>query len=235
MAEEPGQIEAVSEDDHEEDIARANQAYQASRQAYRNEESKRRQAAVGSSSTKPEVAQRQHSDLGGSSAPTKSTAAAPETVKPSPASDPLDAKPPLQVGGLLGDRARMEQERLARQAARLGTVNTSSSPSTSLATSAIHSKRAPEASKPRVATLGDYRAEVVKPSGSAYSGQTTSSSNRPHPTSKSAHPLQSSGPFPTDAAGEIYLEGEMRHTAMSIGTSSSYRTFTPEQVVGNVS
>jgi tyrosyl-DNA phosphodiesterase-1 len=57
----------------------------------------------------------------------------------------------------------------------------------------------------------------------------------PRNTRPSHHPLQSSGPFPSDAAGEYYLDGEMRHNALSIGNPTSEPTFSSKQVVGKAS
>lgn len=232
LAEDQNGTEPVSED--EEEIELANKAYQASRQAYREEELKRRQAAVPTLSTAPTTV------LSG----TDNRATRPSSAKdfpvpptiprpPSAASASADPVPRLQAGGILGDRARMEQERLARQAARLGAAGGTSSATP--ASSVNSASKPPEVGSSRVATLGDYRTDVANPSGSVYPGQSTvaeSRSQRPH---SSTHPLQSPGPFPTDVAGEYYLEGEMRHTAMSIGTPSTDRTFSPEQVIGDVS
>jgi tyrosyl-DNA phosphodiesterase-1 len=77
-------------------------------------------------------------------------------------------------------------------------------------------------------------------SKNAEAGPSTAKTNngmRPPPprnTRPSHHPLQSSGPFPSDAAGEYYLDGEMRHNALSIGNPTSAPTFSPQQVVGKV-
>lgn len=52
---------------------------------------------------------------------------------------------------------------------------------------------------------------------------------------KSLHPLQSPGPLPLDAAGEYYLDGEMRQIDVTIGKATALQTFTVDQVIGRVS
>jgi len=232
LAEDQNGTEPVSED--EEEIELANKAYQASRQAYREEELKRRQTAVPASSTAPTTVLSSTDNRVTKPSPAKDVPVPPVmTHPPSLASASADPVPRLQASGILGDRARMEQERLARQAARLGVAGGTSSATP--APSVKSTPKPPVVGSSRVATLGDYRTDVTKPSGSAYSGQSTVAALRAQRPHKSVHPLQSPGPFPTDVAGEYYLEGEMRHTAMSIGTPSTDRTFSPEQVIGDVS
>ena len=233
MAEGQKETEAVSEDEEANDIA--NKAFQASRQAFREEEMKRRKAAGASISAATGLTPPVYSKAATSMAPSaKLESNSPVTsLLASGTSTPTDPVPRLQAGGILGDRARMEQERLARQAARLGTAGGSASASTST-TSIRASAKSHVGNTSRIATVGDYRAEETKPSGSAYPGQKTPSTASSRIQATSAHPLQSGGPHFFDAGGEYYLEGEMRHTSMSIGTPSSDRTFSPEQVVGNV-
>lgn len=142
---------------------------------------------------------------------------------------PVETAPTLPP--VLSGRAQMEQERIARQKARKGQSG-SSQPSAST-TSTSNVKSAPS-SNSRIATMADLNRN-------AEAGPSSSNNVRPINGSKSAprppthHPLQSIGPFPTDAAGEYYLEGEMRHNALSIGRASTAPTFSPQQIVGKVS
>jgi len=139
---------------------------------------------------------------------------------------PAETAPTLPP--VLSGRAQMEQERIARQKAREGQTSTSQ-PSVST-TSNI--KPTPSTGS-RIATMSDLsrNAEAGPSSNTTRNTNGSKSTTRP-PT---YHPLQSTGPFPTDAAGEYYLDGEMRHNALTIGRTSSAPTFSPQQIVGKVS
>lgn len=69
-------------------------------------------------------------------------------------------------------------------------------------------------------------------SSTGLAGRSNSSASS---TRLSNHPLQSRGLFPTDAAGEYYLDGELRHVRLRIGNSTTENTFSPQNVFGKVS
>jgi tyrosyl-DNA phosphodiesterase-1 len=138
------------------------------------------------------------------------------------------AEPTPTLPPVLSGRAQMEQERIARQKAREGQSG-SSQPSASTASNV---KPTPSTGS-RIATMADLsrNAEAGPSSNTSRATNGSKSTTRP-PT---YHPLQSTGPFPTDAAGEYYLDGEMRHNALTIGRATSAPTFSPQQIVGKVS
>jgi len=131
--------------------------------------------------------------------------------------------PPVLTG-----RAQMEQERIARQKAREGQTG-SSQPSVSTVSNA---KPTPSTGS-RIATMAD----LSRNAEAGPSSNTSRATNRSRPTAPppTYHPLQSTGPFPTDAAGEYYLDGEMRHNALTIGRATPAPTFSAQQIVGKVS
>jgi tyrosyl-DNA phosphodiesterase-1 len=139
---------------------------------------------------------------------------------------PAETAPTLPP--VLSGRAQMEQERIARQTAREG--QTSNSQPSASTTSDV--KPTPSTGS-RIATMADLsrNAEAGPSSNTSRATNGSKSTTRP-PT---YHPLQSTGPFPTDAAGEYYLDGEMRHNALTIGRNTSAPTFSPQQIVGKVS
>jgi tyrosyl-DNA phosphodiesterase-1 len=140
------------------------------------------------------------------------------------------AEPTPTLPPVLSGRAQMEQERIARQKAREGQNGgpKSTPPSSS------NVKSTPSAGS-RIATMADLsRNAEAGPSSSTNSARPINGS-RPATHPATHHPLQSTGPFPTDAAGEYYLDGEMRHNALSIGRASTAPTFSPRQIVGKVS
>jgi tyrosyl-DNA phosphodiesterase-1 len=148
-------------------------------------------------------------------------------LAPAPVIAPITETKPTSV---LGNRAQMEAERIARQKAREG-QNGSSQPSSS----AVTATKAPASSSgPKIATMSDLHSRNAEagPSSSNRQINTVNTSSKPYKSTH--HPLQSRGPFPTDAAGEYYLDGEMRHNALTIGNPSEAPTFTPHQVVGKV-
>jgi tyrosyl-DNA phosphodiesterase-1 len=140
------------------------------------------------------------------------------TSSQSTAAAPYGLTPPLPP--ILGDRAAMEKERLERQAARLASSGKGYS---------VVKMPAPSTHRPSgtggIISLGDIAAR----SGSSHTTTGAPSSK------KSDHPLRSRGPFPADAGGEYYLDGEMRHTSLSIGNPATEPTFGPADVIGRVS
>lgn len=141
-------------------------------------------------------------------------------------SEPTPTLPPVLTG-----RAQMEQERIARQKAREGQAG--GSKSTPPSVSNVKPALSPGTS--RIATMADLpRNAEAGPSTSQPTAKSTNG-NKAVVNPPTHHPLQSTGPFPSDAAGEYYLDGEMRHNALSIGRSSTAPTFSPQQIVGKVS
>lgn len=226
-----GVVEDGSSDD---DLDEANAAFQASRQAFREEEEKRRryEATKSTDTVKAE----------------RSTLSSKPETKPMPVASssrsaaPLSPAHRLSAGGPLGDRAQMERERLARQAAKDGQTSTSAAASASGSSTATTSQ--PPRTKSTVTPIGgprgnirsfsDLQAETT--AGSSSSSRSAGSSNeRSTGSSNPHHPLQAHGPPPSDAAGEYYLDGELRHAALTVVGASSERTFSAEQVIGTVS
>lgn len=118
----------------------------------------------------------------------------------------------LRVGSQTYDRAQMNKERLQRQAAREKS-EAEQSRREGISTFEQATRRLPQARK-------------------------AASAQWPPPTG--AHPFQGTAPFPRDAAGEYYLEGELRHTGnmwASEGPIGNIRqpTFSLTHVVGDVS
>jgi tyrosyl-DNA phosphodiesterase-1 len=183
--------EAVSEN---ETLEAASAAYQASREAFRDEERRRRAEQL------PNPLNSRASSL-----PTP-----PPFSTPSSASSTNDPALPLfnrmHVGTTkLSDRAQMEKERLARQAAREA-----------------------KAGQPRGSGVATALSQSGQPS--------IPSAGPSMPRAQSIiHPLQSPGPFPSDAAGEYYLDGELRHSTLTIGEPATEPTFDPQRVIGKVS
>jgi len=139
---------------------------------------------------------------------------------------PAESAPTLPP--VLSGRAQMEQERIARQKAREGqTGNAQPSVST---TSNV---KPTQSTGSRISTMAD----LSRNAEAGPSSNTTRNTNGSKPTTRppTYHPLQSTGPFPTDAAGEYYLDGEMRHNSLTVGRASSAPTFSPQQIVGKVS
>lgn len=146
---------------------------------------------------------------------------------------------PIALPPVLTGRAQMEQERLERQRVREASNGRSSGTATNVvSTSSARPVQPPPAVPVQVKTMADLnRSSSGEVAGSA-------SGSRPIPVNgatsngarakKSYHPLQSPGPFPTDAAGEYYLDGELRHVSLSIGSKTDSPTFSPHQVVGAV-
>jgi len=139
---------------------------------------------------------------------------------------PADTAPTLPP--VLSGRAQMEQERIARQKAREGQTG-NSQPSASTTSNV----KPTQSTGSRIATMAD----LSRNAEAGPSSNTTRNTNGSKPITRSPtyHPLQSIGPFPTDAAGEYYLDGEMRHNSLTVGRASSAPTFSPQQIVGKVS
>lgn len=161
-----------------------------------------------------------------------------------------------RLSGLALNRAQMERERLARQAARQsqaqnaiasgsghpGKSGTPGLPEAAVSTLGL-TKQASNigtsdtgTSRPGMASKESSNG-VTRVSGpSIENGKVRAASKAAiHSGRSSSHPLQSLGPFPSDAAGEYYLEGEMRHTDLTIGEPSDVKTFAPAQMIGDVS
>lgn len=161
-------------------------------------------------------------------ASTQSSAPSSSTIVPRP-SPPPPARVPGTVNSLLSDRAKMEEERIARQLARSGGQPAPApvSVTTSAPTSAPAAAPAP------------FRASVPNSAFYANGSTSTSTANgRSGPsTSRAAiqHPYQARSTFPRDAAGEYYPDGELRHTALTIGEPTSEPTFSAAEIIGNVS
>lgn len=154
--------------------------------------------------------------------------------------------------------ASRERQRREREQKRKGSGDSVSQPPSKAASSA--GTPAPEvASAPSVglSALGIDRAQLERERLARQAKRSQSGSSQPeagpsqpkqprssnpgnpgsHTTSARLpnHPLQSKGPFPTDAAGEYYLDGELRHVALQIGNPTTERTFSPQNVFGKVS
>lgn len=154
-----------------------------------------------------------------------------ESAAPTPAPEPEPATPTepapaqgLRLGGLMVDRAQLERERLARQAARAGACGPS--------TAGASSTAGPSSSN---AAASSSTAQASSANAQASSSRVTSSHTPSQSVRLSNHPVQSTGPFPRDAAGEYYPDGELRHVSLKIGSDSGARTFSPQDVFGGVS
>ncbi|ORX40109.1 hypothetical protein BD324DRAFT_258111 [Kockovaella imperatae] len=149
----------------------------------------------------------------------------PRTASGSPARlvHPRSPAPRLQANGVLGDRAQMEKERLARQAAREAQTQPQASSSRSTAPPKVHVSS-------NLRTFAD-----LSNSSSASSSSTPTAAYSNTQSADPHHPLQSAGSLPRDAAGEYYPNGEMRHSALTIGQPSKQKTFSPKQVMGDTS
>ncbi|BEJ13832.1 hypothetical protein CspHIS471_0310060 [Cutaneotrichosporon sp. HIS471] len=144
-------------------------------------------------------------------------------------------------------RERQTCEREARRAANDGL--SSKAPSVASSTRPSPPPKA-ESHKPvasGLSALGIDRAQLERERLARQAQRSASSSTQPEAgpsvTQRSRtqatasirlsnHPLQSQGPFPTDAAGEYYLDGELRHVRLQIGNSTTDNTFTPQNVFG---
>ena len=174
-----------------------------------------------------------------------------QTARSSTEAAPITTSGPLNVLAL--DRAQMERERLARQAAKQAQA-LSPAASEHVHLPKIATTRTgeiiPASSNPSF-TARTAKSEMLRPvndvnrntdgdkhiAGPSSTGSNSLNSDRGsmmtgRPT---GHPLQSSEPFLSDAAGEYYLAGEMRHTQLDIGESTDARTFALPHVIGEVS
>lgn len=160
-------------------------------------------------SRKEEMERRKRLRLDSGSAP----GSVPSTLPNSPAFEtPAEPARPSGLGALGIDRAQMEKERLARLAAR-------------------QNSNGEEAVKESPASSSSARPPPLsRPGPSPRAGPSS-----PPKSPQSDHPYQGRGPFPRDAAGEYYLDGELRHVALKIGKATGDPTFSPRDVFGNVS
>lgn len=214
-------VEEVSDD---EELHDANAAFVASREAYRQEEMKRRQAkrdkvSGPASATIPSLP----------TPPPSAQAGAKNVPIPPPTAYTITRMGPGAI-----DRAQMEKERLARQAARAGQSGEKPANGGAPGISRASTSHTTTNSSSGVKSLTDLKARESN------GNLPTAAANRndagpSHAYRPTEHPLQAAGPFPSDAAGEYYLDSELRHTAMSIGSPSKERTFSPQQVIGKVS
>jgi tyrosyl-DNA phosphodiesterase-1 len=140
------------------------------------------------------------------------------------------AEPTPTLPPVLSGRAQMEQERIARQKAR--EAQNGIKPT---ASSSVNVKPTLPSSNARIATMSDLSSQNAEAGPSSNGVPKPVNNVRPPPPKPTYHPLQSAEPFPIDAAGEYYLDGEMRHNALSIGSPSTAPTFSPKQIVGKVS
>ncbi|EIW73567.1 hypothetical protein TREMEDRAFT_70993 [Tremella mesenterica DSM 1558] len=145
----------------------------------------------------------------------------------------------IRIGGATIDRAQLEKERLARQAARAAaSADTSSAVGKPLEASLLSTPAAPTSTGADSATDGRSKLQSLRGNGAGPSNVTakpvvvtSSSSEAP----RSVHPYHQSGPLPRDAAGEYYLNGELRHSALTIGRPTTEPTFSLPQVIGKTS
>ncbi|WRT67770.1 uncharacterized protein IL334_004743 [Kwoniella shivajii] len=156
---------------------------------------------------------------------TSSLAPCVEAKSPIPSAESTST-PVLRIGGQVIDRAQLEKERRERQAARQASASGSSTPLTPTVEPSTANRLS--AGPARIAGMISIASPNPPPTSNATAGPSTPRSA--HTTS--IHPLQSPDPFPTDAAGEYYLNGELRHSALTIGDPTTERTFSPQQVVG---
>ena len=223
---------SVQEISDDEEIEKANAVFQASRQAFREEEKRKRETVNSKPTSNSAALPIPPLTLSG----TGQTKDVSKLITSEKTSTRLSPVPRSAAGGLLGDRAQMERERLARQAARAAQIGGSNG--ITAEPRVVHipgPKTSTDGS--RIATVSDWNQPQngAGPSTGFSNGATKVASQSSKSTSHARHPLQSAGPFPSDEAGECYLDGEMRHTALTIGEPTSERTFSPDQVIGDVS
>ncbi|WVF69182.1 hypothetical protein IAT40_003957 [Kwoniella sp. CBS 6097] len=171
------------------------------------------------------------------------------TASPAPLVESAAAAPTiLKIGGQVIDRAQLEKERRERQAARQAATSGSGSGLSSSSTPTPTAVPTPTSSAPfkgqisrlaresgpaKIAGMSSIASSTSITSGGRTAGPSSSSLSGRTTSSTTPHPFQADGPFPRDAAGEYYLDGELRHTALLIGADSKERTFSPQDVVGN--
>ena len=239
LAEQPND-EVLQDLSDDEDLTRANEEFRASRETFREEETRRREAKRTSTTTTAESTPVPGGEAAsGGEGVSGEMGTAVETTEPTQ----VDQPPKSGLAAVLGDRAQMERERLARQAARQAHQSGQAGPSGTSSTGAPPKSSTPmtaHSEQPRVATLNDYSPADASSSRRTDNGRTVQAGSASGPTSRSTsyanpyHPFRTASPG-QDAAGEYYLDGELRHTAMTIGHSSNEPTFTAEQVIGDVS
>lgn len=208
------------ETDSDAEFEATNAVMEASRKSYRDEQERERKRRR--TEDEPSSATAGPSSVAGPSrvaAVSPSPTLASGTATPTPSDIVTAAPAPVAVSKPLGgiDRAAMEKERLARQAARQGTTAAGSNNETSSSANATSS---------------------TAPSAQTAGGSTSRpfSSSAPSPgTRLRDHPLQSTGPFPRDKAGEYYLDGELRHVHLGIGDPTTESVFTIRDVFAGVS
>ncbi|WWC88676.1 uncharacterized protein L201_003589 [Kwoniella dendrophila CBS 6074] len=146
-----------------------------------------------------------------------------------PAPSTESAAPPvLKIGGQIIDRAQLERERRERQAARQAASSGPPTPTPTPSAPISTTSTRPSVGPSRIAGMTSLSASN-NPSDSSSVGPSIQRSTQ----TSSLHPLQSTGSVPRDTAGEYYLDGELRHVALTIGNPTTERTFSPQHVVGN--
>ncbi|KAK4689554.1 tyrosyl-DNA phosphodiesterase 1, partial [Tremellales sp. Uapishka_1] len=211
-------VQVVEDDSDDEELIASNAAYQASREASREAQRRKREVSKTAGAA--------------TAAPDPSIPA----IEPKP--DNMASSSTLKVGGKIIDRAQLEKERRERQAAREAKAGTPEIPAKKLIpVTKIESSGLKSPSGPKIKKFADLR------NGSTTSGPSTSTSSSGLPTNgvnlsapaPGGRPFYSSGRFPSDAAGEYYLDGELRHNDLSYGNASTDRTFSLPQIVGDKS
>ncbi|GMK53628.1 hypothetical protein CspeluHIS016_0102140 [Cutaneotrichosporon spelunceum] len=145
-------------------------------------------------------------------------------------------------------RERQVREREARRGATVGLSSKALSVVSSTGPSPPQNVKGPERVPIGLSALVIDRAQLERERLARQAMRSGSSSGQPQAgrsvvpqrsqTQRTAsmrlsnHPLQSRGTFPTDAAGEYYLDGELRHVRLQIGSSTTDSTFSPQSVFG---
>ena len=154
------------------------------------------------------------------------------SVPPTSSISPLDKPDPmepaafpsaLRLGSSIIDRAQLERERLERQAARAPPAATS-----------VQVKPQAEGSRPQLngATQRNINGRGI--SHPSMDNPNSSAGPSRISTTQRLHPFREADPGVSDAAGRYFLDGELRHAALSIGQPSEDKTFAPAEVLGKV-
>lgn len=167
------------------------------------------------------------------STPTTSEASMPAQAQESVAATPDPLNPAsfpsvLRLGNHVIDRAQMERERLERQAAR-------SQQSAEAGPSKLQAPLKAETPSVPPATARIINGRRVSHTPPPAKGHSAAGPSRQASSARSTlHPFHEAGPARFDAAGRYFLDGEIRHTALSIGSRTEEPTFDPAEVFGEV-
>lgn len=211
---------SLSRLDSDDAIERANEEYRRKREADREQQRRERELKNGSKSgtATPKLATPPPPANGVASSSTTQTFGVKRTAPPAGGgTNGPTGNAALKPGGLAYDRAQIERERLARQQAREQKSNGTGN-------------KTAEAAPPRTANGAVASSSTQFTSSGPSSNQTSFKAVPP-----SLHPLQGRGPFPKDAAGEYYPDGELRHSALTVVDPTSKPTFNLPDVIGKVS